>query len=86
MNIPGYKTLSHGFAENWFEIREGRFWLYVEAGHTGDNNYVIGSVLERNYNPILSASASFQSTAQNGPYRTISLDNLSAHCFEIKAY
>ena len=86
MNIPGYKKLSQGYAENWFVITEGQFWLYVRAGHTGDNNYVVGSTLKRNNSSILSASAVNKNTVKKGPYKTISMDNLSAYCFEIMAY
>ena len=80
MNIPGSRNLENGYAENWYRIADGKIKLYVEAGHTGNNNYVVGSVIERNKTTLLSASASKKTTVVKGPYQTSSLHDLSAYC------
>ncbi len=82
-----YKKTNNGFAQAWYaRLSPGKFNLYVEAGHTGDNNYVVGSQIKRNNQPYIGATASFKNRVQKGPYLVTSLSGLQPAWYDVMAY
>ena len=87
MNFFERKYTDNGYAETWYYVTSsGRSELYVRAGHTGDNNYVVGSQIKRNSQPYINATASYKGTVQKGPYSVASRSGLQPAWYDVMAY
>ena len=86
MNFFERKYTDNGYAEAWYYSSASGFNLYVEAGHTGNNNYIVGSQVKLNNQPYITASASSKRTVRSGPRYVTSLTGLQPAWYDVMAY